>query len=188
MSDILGQLLSLAPHIYQTNIDKGFWEQGEGRSKGEMIALVNSELYESLEAHRKGRITCADDQIINLDNYEGDPWIACFKNHIKDTIQDEIADAVIRLLDYTFGWKIPVLEREYRKTSMGNYGHDVLRLNWYILLAFEEKEDIHPGKDFGYAFAAILTFCEWYNIDIVKHVKWKMRFNDSRPYKHNKSY
>lgn len=187
---IFEQLIELAPECVKISTDHGFWEEGDKRNKGEMVALICSELYESLEGHRKGKICIVrnDKHVEKFMEDEPNNWISWFKNHVKDTTADEIADAVIRILDYTYGWKLPVLVRDYSKESFGNYAHDLLRLNWYILLAFEEKFVIHPGKDWGYALAAIIKFCEWYNIDIVQHCKWKMRYNASRPHKHGKNY
>lgn len=191
------QLIALAPECVKISTEHGFWEEGDKRNKGEMVALICSELYESLEGHRKDKRFIATEVTYNfLDGkvtttnpatYQ-ETWNNAFEDTVKDTVEDEIADAVIRILDYTYGWKLPVLVRDYRKESFGNYGHDLLRLNWYVLLAFEEKFDIHPGKDWGYALAAIIEFCKWYNIDIVQHCKWKMRYNASRPHKHGKNY
>jgi len=45
----LGQL------VHQNAVDHGFWEGGvEARNKGEMLALIHSEVSEVLEAVRKG--------------------------------------------------------------------------------------------------------------------------------------
>jgi NTP pyrophosphatase (non-canonical NTP hydrolase) len=33
-----------------------------------------------------------------------------------------------------------------------------------------------------------LDLCGWLGIDIEKHVEWKMRYNESRKYKHGKKY
>jgi NTP pyrophosphatase (non-canonical NTP hydrolase) len=61
--------------------------------------LVTSELGEAMEAHRKGNFA-------NWEKFESNntlDWQNNFKENIKDTFQDEIADAVIRLLDLSAG-------------------------------------------------------------------------------------
>ena len=63
--------------------------------------LVTSELGEALEAHRKGRFAEFEQAETNV--RLGGEWGANFKAHIKDTFEDEIADAVIRLLDLSAG-------------------------------------------------------------------------------------
>jgi NTP pyrophosphatase (non-canonical NTP hydrolase) len=85
--------------IFQNNKAKGFWDNE--RNVGELLMLVTSELGEALEAHRKGRF--ADWSNVKDDGYG-------FASLIKDTFEDEIADAVIRLLDLSAGLGID-LER-----------------------------------------------------------------------------
>ena len=89
-----------AKAIHSINIEKGFWEKP--RNKGELLMLVVSELAEALEADRKNRYSTntiseiaalADDEDFKLE----------FTSHIKDTFEDEIADAVIRLFDMSAG-------------------------------------------------------------------------------------
>lgn len=80
---------------HQDAIRKGFYEDGE-RNYGELIALITSELSESLEAHRKNDWASKDirDFVPFNQSMEED-----FKESIKDSIEDEIADAVIRIFD-----------------------------------------------------------------------------------------
>ena len=58
--------------------------------------LTTSELGEALESHRKGKFS-------NWESFQNDSnnigELQSFKLHIKDTFEDEIADATIRLLD-----------------------------------------------------------------------------------------
>ena len=128
-----------AQEIYNNNVAKGFWEEGEKRNTGEMIALVHSELSEALEAHRNGKmleehhIDTFKELIKDIDNSteEGkEEYRKAFKSLIKDSFEDELADAVIRIFD------------------------------------------IAKGK----------------GIDIAFHIRAKMNYNATRPYKHNKSY
>jgi NTP pyrophosphatase (non-canonical NTP hydrolase) len=90
--------------IFQSNKAKGFWDKE--RNVGELLMLVTSELAEAMEAHRKGKFA-------NWENYSGfclqsdynrntfDP--TSFGHYVKDTFEDEIADAIIRLLDLSAG-------------------------------------------------------------------------------------
>ena len=85
--------------IFQNNKAKGFWDNE--RNVGELLMLVTSELGEAMEAHRKGRFAEFEKAETNV--RLGGEWDANFKAHIKDTFEDEIADAVIRLLDLSAG-------------------------------------------------------------------------------------
>jgi len=84
--------------------DKKFWERE--RNVGEMLMLVVSELGEAIEAHRIGN----------------------FGVGRKDTFEDEIADAVIRLFDLCGGLGIN-LEKQ---------------MEWK--LAFNKKRGMRHGK------------------------------------------
>lgn len=89
--------------IYENNKQKGFWD--EERNVGELLMLVTSELGEAMEAHRKGKFA-------QWENFEGhlewktEDFKTAFKENVKDTFEDEIADAVIRLLDMSAGLDI----------------------------------------------------------------------------------
>lgn len=87
----------LAVQIYEANKEKGFWDKE--RNVGEMLMLVTSELGEAMEAHRKNRV--ADWQKFELENVP-------FAESIKDTFEDEIADAMIRLFDMCGGLGIDI--------------------------------------------------------------------------------
>lgn len=91
----------LADQIHQVNKDKGFWEKE--RNVGEMLMLVTSELGEGMEAHRKGKF--ADWKGYN----KNVPILGAkkaFEEHLKDSFEDELADATIRLLDMAAGLNI----------------------------------------------------------------------------------
>lgn len=99
-------LNELSKKIYEANKEKGFWDKE--RNVGELLMLVTSELGEAMEAHRKGKFANwklyeAVDQT-NRPNHDA----FSFHNTIKDTFEDEIADAVIRLLDLSAGLNIDI--------------------------------------------------------------------------------
>jgi len=130
-------LNELAVEIHKGNVKRGFWE-GE-KNKGELLMLVVSELSEALEADRKGRVAKLWDfearkDVVERSKATGEltdsEYSLIFTNYIKDSFEDEIADAIIRLLDLSAGL----------------------------------------------------------GIDIDKHVKYKLLYNATRPYKHGKNY
>lgn len=82
--------------IFQNNKAKGFWDNQ--RNVGELLMLITSELGEAMEAHRKGKFASGH---LMATSYAD--WKEWFENHYKDTFEDEIADAVIRLLDLSAG-------------------------------------------------------------------------------------
>lgn len=114
------EINEISKKIHQVAIDHGFWEnennwidRAEGDNKNAMhslvvaqkLALVHSEVSEVLEADRHGKR--ADRELydrathIVLNDLIADIAAdeVAFKKHIKDTVEDEIADAIIRLFD-----------------------------------------------------------------------------------------
>lgn len=97
-------LNELSKDIHNGNVQRGFYE--DKKETGTLLMLVVSELAEALEADRNGKFsdtynykneTVYDDE---KQLFENNPFVASqFKEHIKDTFEDEIADTLIRLLD-----------------------------------------------------------------------------------------
>ncbi len=104
--------------IHANNVAKGFWEEGLHKNKGEALMLVVTELSEALEADRKGFYSnyvgrFPEDHEHYLQ--ESESW---FRGSIKDTFEDEIADAVIRLLDLSQGFNIDIEWHIARKMAL----------------------------------------------------------------------
>jgi len=129
----------LSNDIYKANKEKGFWPEDNKRNIGEMLMLVVSELGEAIEAHRKGRMCRVDiadcENIEYTDEYgEHDVQniiytfdIDFFKENVKDTFEDEIADAFIRLFDMCGGLNIDIYKHimfklQYNKTREKLHG------------------------------------------------------------------
>tara|TARA_R110002126_G_scaffold94290_3_gene222684 strand:+ start:1011 stop:1379 length:369 start_codon:yes stop_codon:yes gene_type:complete len=89
-------LTKYAKEIHQANVDKGFYEKPV--EVGTHLMLITSELAEALEADRH-RIS-ADVDTFQEELATGIPFKETFKTNIKDSYEDEIADAMIRLLDH----------------------------------------------------------------------------------------
>ncbi len=191
-SGIFHKLLALQEEVYQTAMDKGFWQAGQNRNQGETIMLIITELAEAVEAHRKGKIFIHSDRTVAyldgsaVSDNPGLSPLSVFQAQVKDTYQDEIADAVIRILDFTAGYGYKLLERECRAVSRCNFADDVLKITRCVLIAGQQFQT--QTRDWGDVLAYIILFCDWYQIDLVQHVTWKMQYNKTRAFLHGKAY
>lgn len=98
---IIKAFTDLSTEIHKNNINKGFWEHGSTRNKPELLMLIVSELSEALEALR------TDDKSDKLKDFTG--------------LEEELADALIRILDMGAGLKLNLPEAilakfEYNKS------------------------------------------------------------------------
>lgn len=87
-------LNEMAKAVYEGNKAKGFWDNE--RNVGETLMLIVTELAEALEAHRKNKMAppTMSMPVISKENFE---------QFYKDTFEDEVADAMIRIFDLCGG-------------------------------------------------------------------------------------
>lgn len=118
----------LAKNIHLGNKEKGFWDTD--RNVGEMLMLVTSELGEAMDAHQCNKfasITLFNRELEVAQKIHDKAFEMAFKIHIKDTFEDEIADAIIRLLDMAAGLNIDIekhiaLKLRYNKSRPRLHG------------------------------------------------------------------
>lgn len=89
----------LSKEIHTINVDNGFYE--DKKNIGEMIALIHSEVSEALESDRHGKYANVSpelwEDIHETETDEG--FKLAFRENIKDTFEDELADVMIRVMD-----------------------------------------------------------------------------------------
>lgn len=90
------KLNALKERAYKTAVEHGFHE--DVKPDAFYLGLVMSEAGEAINADRK-RLH-ADAKGFEEDEANGLQFAENFKKHMKDSVEDEIADIVIRLLDF----------------------------------------------------------------------------------------
>lgn len=89
------KLNELKERAYNIAVDHGFHE--EEKPDAYWLGLVMSEAGEAINADRKEKHADAKWFEVDLAIL---PFMDCFEEYIKDSVEDEIADIVIRLLDF----------------------------------------------------------------------------------------
>lgn len=183
----------LAKEAFESAKKRGFHEVNH--TDGHWIMLVACELAEAVEADREGRR--ADRKTYNflLQEYGEQLEKHLFEMHIKDTVEDELADAAIRLLDY-IGMKGYDVEIEsFTKEIIKEVLDDTFRTEWKNIQTFAERLFIAAVANISMAIEmpdstlfSIFCIAELYEIDLMWFIREKMRYNEHREHLHGKAY
>ena len=181
----------LAAEIHANAVQHGFWENDP--SDEHCLCLVACELAEAVEADRKGKhaFTSAIEYLqAHTNNYTSDEYAHIFRiifvNSVKDTVEDELADTVIRLLDLA-GAHGYDLSRGSTMVGCIHNGRAFTENVWEIIQVLTNKQlDAQQRVLSGVVAVEILAVA--YDIDLWQHVQLKMQYNASRPYRHGKKY
>ena len=188
-------LARLSQDFHERAVAKGFWD--EPRSVGHCLMLAFGELHEAIEADRLGKWAKLDpDTIDTLQRIEGAPYAQEFLSEVKDTVEDEIADAVKRLLDL-LGWMLK--DRALSETEVET---DLGVSAFYIAGEMTLAEALWPilqeacclcGKyahryAILYAIKSLELLCDRLGIDLMTHIELKTKYNELRPALHGKKY
>lgn len=187
-------LNELRDKAYQCAVTHGWHE--ENLSNEHWLCLVISELMEAVEADRIGKYADRNqfESYMSLRGRSDDEFIYAFKHGIKDSVEDELADACIRLLDLAGLRSVDLgeVDLEELKCSEGFFNWSFTEAIFSLVCNITNSDyiEIHSFDSFlRMAFIEILVFCVQKDIDIFWYIEQKMKYNELRPYKHgNKSY
>lgn len=189
----MNNLNSLRDKAYQCAVVHGWHEQEY--SNEHFLCLVISELMEAVEADRKGshanRCKFENQNRIEIKKYpnEGDDiFVFYFKEYIKDSVEDELCDACIRLLDLAGLRKANLSITDELTIRDVPFTEFVYCLCAYITNPDKSHSD-WLSEHISYSLSRLFSWCRYKDIDILWHIEQKMKYNELRPYKHgDKSY
>lgn len=183
-------LNALRDRAYKIACEHGFHD--EELSNEHSLMLVITELAEAVEADRKGAYCSSrisSTERYNLFPTEESRFKKEFSAFVKDTVEDELADAVIRILDlcglcelkaYTVPMELfpdcyTLTEHLYRVCSV--------LADWKNRIG---NADL--GFQLSQAISYLFAYCERYDIDLLWHIEQKMKYNELRDKMHGKKY
>jgi NTP pyrophosphatase (non-canonical NTP hydrolase) len=170
-------LLAWQKEIIKTATEHGWHE--EEKPNAVWMCLVMTEIAEAVEADRKGLNYGLKEMDYKMGNVTDDTaFKKYYLEHVKGSVGEELADVVIRLLDYSaIRWPEgrDFLYWEKRVAS------SIFPVNaWYLC-----KEVVGPQyMQVSSAIWYVVDWAEDLGIDLAQNIEWKMRYNRMRPYKH----
>ena len=179
-------LNELRDRAYKTACEHGFHDKE--LSNEHLLCLIISELMEAVEADRKGKR--ADRESFKSSYEDEEPhddvnFKYCFEKYIKDTISDELSDAVIRLLDLAglrnFNLNrfspVDVVSREKTFTE-----------NIYAIVKEIIDRKYSLEEQVNYVITQVFALANILGVDLLWHINQKMRYNELRPMLNGKRY
>lgn len=169
-------------------------------SNEHFLCLVISELMEAVKADRKGRHF--DKEAHKLGEYtECQGWLTneekfinVFNRYVKDTLEDELADAVIRLLDLAGLRNIKLSMLELNGDTIGDMAesckNETFTESIYDISVLPER--YNGLYDFptivNDMMLSIFGLAKHLDIDLMWHIEQKMKYNELREKMHGKKY
>ncbi len=181
------QLNALRDECYKIACEHGWHD--EKLSERHCLCLVITELSEAVEADRKGRH--ADLKSFN----EAINGFACeiaFDGYIKDTVEDELADAAIRILDLAGMMGDDIGEGFEDVCNRAKEADNFLEDEFYRRERFTESiymivdDIINEGCDI--AMFDLFLLADVMGFDLMEHIRLKMEYNKTRERLHGKRY
>lgn len=180
------QLTALRDECYKIACEHGWHD--EEHSERHYLCLVISELMEAVEADRKGRHS----DLVTFNSHTKRNWSYCFEIYIKDTVEDELADAAIRILDLAGTTGDDIGEGFEDVCKRAKEADNFLEDEFYRRERFTESiymivdDIITAGCDI--ALFDLFLLADVMGFDLMEHIRLKMEYNKTRERLHGKRY
>lgn len=164
----------------------GFHEKDSELNVEHFLMLIVSEIGELVEADRRGRHS--------LDTFgeRGLDFRYCFETYIKDTVEDEFSDIVIRIADLCGVYGIEevspaAMDDDFEADcSCLTFTERAFVLTHMLVSGDDAEEDL--ANRLGAALSFVVAWCNSDGIDLARHISMKMKYNEGRPMLNGKKY
>ena len=176
----------LIKQVQKNSKDKGFYDVEV--SDEQKLMLIISEVAEAVEADREGRLARPmpeDWQTLNDEDFK-----MTFLRNVKDSLEDELADVVIRMMDsgYLDDTEEIVTPDVFTRVTLFpavGKGLAFVEQAYYLVVSINASGLI---DDLTRACQIVFYLARQLDIDLVTHIRMKMRYNSMRPRLHGKAY
>lgn len=182
-------LNELRDKAYQCAVVHGWHEKD--LSDEHFLCLVISELMEAVEADRIKKYANKDQfsYYMSMRERSDDEFYRAFSFGIKDSVEEELADACIRLLDLAGLRNVDLGEvtLDELKCSEGFFDWTFTESIYSIVSDMTNQGYIETHSFESHlrvSLMVVMSFCVKKNIDIFWHIDQKMKYNELRSYKH----
>lgn len=177
------KLSELRDRAYRAACDKGFHDEQKPDAVYKM--LIITEIAEAVQADRKRLYADKDkfDYAVDRGAYDCEE---AYEMYIKGSVEEELADIIIRMLDYCGLKQINMqpleskLTKEKLPVGMQNFCNDMF---YFCALITDWPDKYMPNT-----IAFLINYCESLDIDILWFVEMKMQYNELRSKMHNRRY
>ena len=152
------------------------------------LMLIITEIAEAVQADRKDRHTDVDLFKALLETYADDDalWKYEFEKHVKNSVEDELADIIIRCLDLAALRGIG-LDRVPSYVTSYCIDKSIAKRDFPTFAYFLTFKAVNG--DVTDVLARVIAYCKQKDIDIEWFIEQKMKYNKLREYKHgNRKY
>ena len=171
-------LKELAEKIHANAKAKGFYDNAsDANFVTHQTFEIIKEIGEMHEAYKKGRFAAELNLKETIESFEAD---------IKDTFEDEMADVVIRMLDY-----MRYNELEIAQPTIFPPGDVLIDGHYWISReCFRMIKALNDIEEFFFMdiISNIYTIAHLFNVDLDKHIQAKMAYNATRERLHGKKF
>lgn len=182
---------------------KGFWD--EPRPLSECLMLIISEVGECLEAHRAGMradFPAFQKRLDELDNslnpeafssqdeikaHRNQVFTDLFRSKIRGTVEEELADVVLRLADTAGGFEIEAGNLSGVSLPNKTFGEYLFTIT-KLVIAIDDEDAKQKQLNLVWAVALIQALANQEGIDLQKAIDLKVRYNSQRERLHGKAY
>jgi hypothetical protein len=178
-------LTELQTKIHQGNVERGFWETNILKQK---LVLIMTEVVEAFEEVRTGRPPAwvKNDGICTIETLDWNSFVMNNNGDISFLKPEgelfELADVVIRCLDLAGFHNLDLSDRQ-----QGRYAYDVNEFYFALMRELTNEEN-----GLWFILQKTVSTIEWYckdkEWDLWGAVDIKVRFNETRPFKHGKKF